>query len=166
MTVQAPQFPVSQPMCVPVRSRSSRRKWTSRRRASTSRSWRSPLTSTEIRWLLTGSITRPPPADGAHGDDLGEVLRYSAEACTSDGGSIPAPRTASRTAFSSGAEVKTTGVAATQPSATRASPSSIVAAALTMQVPSLPIGIEAKPSPAPAGTEIEVRSSPVATAVM
>ena len=37
-TVQAPQLPVSQPMCVPVRSRSSRMKWTSSRRAGTSRS--------------------------------------------------------------------------------------------------------------------------------
>ena len=38
LDVQAPQLPVSQPMCVPVRSRSSRRKCTSSRRAATSRS--------------------------------------------------------------------------------------------------------------------------------
>ena len=37
-TVHAPQLPVSQPTWVPVRSRSSRMKWTSSRRASTSRS--------------------------------------------------------------------------------------------------------------------------------
>ena len=37
-TVQAPQLPVSQPTCVPVRSRSSRRKCTSSSDAGTSRS--------------------------------------------------------------------------------------------------------------------------------
>ena len=48
-TVQAPQLPVSQPMCVPVRSRSSRMKCTSSRRASTSRSYVVPLISTRDR---------------------------------------------------------------------------------------------------------------------
>ena len=38
-TVQAPQLLVSQPTCVPVSPRLSRRKWTSRRRGSTSASW-------------------------------------------------------------------------------------------------------------------------------
>jgi hypothetical protein len=48
ITLHAPQLPVSQPMCEPVRSRSSRRKWIRRRRASTSRSYDSPLTVTVI----------------------------------------------------------------------------------------------------------------------
>ena len=52
--VQAPQLPVSHPMCVPVRSRSSRRKWTSRRRAGTSFSTRSPFTVTVTTWLDVG----------------------------------------------------------------------------------------------------------------
>ena len=37
-TVQAPQLEVSQPIGVPVRARSSRRRWTRSRRGSTSRS--------------------------------------------------------------------------------------------------------------------------------
>ena len=43
---QAPQLPVSQPMWLPVRSRSSRTKWMSSFRASTSRSYSTPLTVT------------------------------------------------------------------------------------------------------------------------
>jgi hypothetical protein len=46
ITEQAPQLPVSQPMWLPVSPRSSRRKWMSRRRASTSRSYDTPFTST------------------------------------------------------------------------------------------------------------------------
>ena len=38
-TVHAPQFVVSQPICVPVIPRFSRRKWTSSVRVSTSTSW-------------------------------------------------------------------------------------------------------------------------------
>src|SRR5919109_5161098 len=45
-TVQAPQFVVSQPTCVPVSPSSSRSQWTRRRRASTSACRRSPLTVT------------------------------------------------------------------------------------------------------------------------
>ena len=51
-TVQAPQLLVSQPTWVPVRPRSSRRKWTRRRRGSTSASWASPLTVTEMCWVV------------------------------------------------------------------------------------------------------------------
>ena len=47
-TVQAPQLPVSQPMCVPVMSRSSRIAWTSRRRGSTSIVCSVPLTVSVI----------------------------------------------------------------------------------------------------------------------
>src|SRR5205807_291814 len=72
--------------------------------------------------------------------------RYSAEACTSDGGSRAAARTASRTASGSAEAGRTTsGTAPTQPSAMRRSPFA-EAAALTMQVPSLPMAMDAKPS--------------------
>src|SRR3954451_16341996 len=65
-TVQAPQLPVSQPMCGPVRSTSSRRKWTRRSDAGTSRSYVVPLISTEILRLvdvvdtLTPLLSLPP----------------------------------------------------------------------------------------------------------
>ena len=45
-TVHAPQLLVSQPTCVPVSPNVSRRRWTRRRRGSTSASWASPLTVT------------------------------------------------------------------------------------------------------------------------
>src|SRR3954447_26899610 len=54
-TVQAPQLLVSQPTCVPVSPRLSRSRWTSRRRGSTSASWTSPLTVTEMCWVLIGA---------------------------------------------------------------------------------------------------------------
>jgi hypothetical protein len=47
-TTQAPQFEVSQPQCEPVSPRSSRRKWMSSRRGSTSRVWSVALTVTVI----------------------------------------------------------------------------------------------------------------------
>ena len=50
-TVQAPQLVVSQPTCVPVSPSSSRSQWTSRSRASTSASRRSPLTVTST-WTV------------------------------------------------------------------------------------------------------------------
>ena len=53
----------------------------------------------------------------------------------------------------------------TQPIAKRVSPF-FVAAALTMQVPSLPIVTAAKPSPCAGGIVIFVSSSPGWTAVM
>src|SRR4051794_25113678 len=51
-TVHAPQLLVSQPTCVPVSPKLSLRRWTSRRRGSTSASWTSPLTPTEMCWVL------------------------------------------------------------------------------------------------------------------
>ena len=51
MTVQAPQLEVSQPMWVPVSPSPSRRKWTSRVRASTSASCAAPLTVT-LMWCV------------------------------------------------------------------------------------------------------------------
>ena len=93
-------------------------------------------------------------------------LIASAEAWTSEGGSRSASRTAFRTASGSDDVASSaTGVAATQPSATRTPPLSD-AAAFTMQVPSVPIGTEAKPSLRPAGTVIPVSSSPGPAAVM
>src|SRR3954469_2162423 len=65
-TVHAPQLPVSQPIWVPVRSRSSRRKCTSSSDAGTSRSYVIPLISTEILRLvdvvdtLTPLLSLPP----------------------------------------------------------------------------------------------------------
>src|SRR4026208_722200 len=121
-TVQAPQLPVSQPMCVPVSPRSSRRKCTSRRRVGTSYSICSPLTSTETVRLVTGSATyfllppactpgpaaaTPPrlaPAGRAGGGAAaaGGGGWGSAEPWTSDGGSseAPSPSAAAFTAVS------------------------------------------------------------------
>ena len=48
ITEHAPQLPVSQPMWLPVRSRSSRMKWMRSLRASTSRSYVVPLIVTLI----------------------------------------------------------------------------------------------------------------------
>jgi hypothetical protein len=84
----------------------------------------------------------------------------------SEGGSSAAAATAERTASSSadGTSIST-GVAATQPSATR-TPPFMLAAAFAMQVPSAPIVTDAKPSPAwRRGSEIPVSSSPKPTAV-
>jgi hypothetical protein len=53
ITEHAPQLPVSQPMWLPVRPRSSRMKWISSRRASTSRSYSTALTSTVTVFELT-----------------------------------------------------------------------------------------------------------------
>src|SRR5262249_31486389 len=54
---QAPQLPVSHPIWLPVRSRSSRTKWISSLRASTSRSKVSPLIVTVIdREVDTGVV--------------------------------------------------------------------------------------------------------------
>ena len=54
-TVQAPQTPCSQPTCVPVSSRSWRRKSLSRRRGSTSRAIETPLT-------VSRTVTKPDTA--------------------------------------------------------------------------------------------------------
>ena len=62
-TEQAPQLPVSQPMWLPVRSRSSRMKWISSLRASTSRSYSVPLIVTVIglpyETAASGAATQP-----------------------------------------------------------------------------------------------------------
>src|SRR6266404_9678728 len=58
-TVQAPHWLVSQPTCVPVSPSSSRRKWTSNIRGSTSRVWATPLT-----WIVTELTWNPLPGAG------------------------------------------------------------------------------------------------------
>src|SRR5918995_7458772 len=95
--------------------------------------------------------------------------RYSADACTSEGGSRSAASTAARTLSASAADGRrTTGTASTQPSTMVTPGSETFAAALAMHVPSRPIVTEAKPSAAwaDAGTETESSSSPSPTAVM
>ena len=57
-TVHAPHTPCSQPTCVPVSLRCSRRKSARFRRGSTSASTRSPLTTSEI---ATAAVTLTPP---------------------------------------------------------------------------------------------------------
>src|SRR5919106_5438354 len=57
MTVQAPQFPVSQPMCVPLSARTSRMKCTKSVRESTVRSCVSPLIVTVIGCAVPPSLT-------------------------------------------------------------------------------------------------------------
>ncbi len=52
-TTQAPQFEVSHPQCEPVSPRSSRRKWISSSRGSTTRAWSVPFTVTVI--FMTGA---------------------------------------------------------------------------------------------------------------
>src|SRR3989442_15012296 len=62
-TVQAPHWLVSQPTCVPVSPSSSRRKYTSKSRGSTSRVYVAPLTRT-----LTGNLSAiSPPSMDANG---------------------------------------------------------------------------------------------------
>jgi len=52
-TTHAPQLDVSQPQCEPVSPRSSRRKWISSSRGSTTRAWSVPLTVTVIFTTMT-----------------------------------------------------------------------------------------------------------------
>src|SRR5207244_3023939 len=75
-TTQVPQFDVSHPQWVPVRPRVSRRKWTSRRRGSTSAERGSPLTVTvtcTVSYLL-GQGALGGAAQGA----VGELARQMA----------------------------------------------------------------------------------------
>src|SRR5574341_1991397 len=84
-TVQAPQPEVSQPMWVPVSPSSSRRKWTSSRRGSTSALRSVPLTFTVIRMRLRTSLVGghgrgvPETALGEDPDDVALVLDRPAQ---------------------------------------------------------------------------------------
>src|SRR2546422_7314688 len=59
--LQAPQFVVSQPICVPVRLRFSRRKWTSKVRVSTVADRGAPFT---VTWTFTKGPVSSSPALG------------------------------------------------------------------------------------------------------
>src|SRR6266850_2007657 len=76
-TVQAPQYVVSQPMCVPVRLKCSRSNSTSRVRGSTSASRGSPLTRTRTRIFSASGIFVPRlnvfPARPAHRNSDGPL---------------------------------------------------------------------------------------------
>ena len=75
-TVHAPQCVVSQPMWVPVSARSSRIRWTSRRRESTVAECAVPFTVTVI-WCVAMSLTscaRERLADGTGREHAGHVL--------------------------------------------------------------------------------------------
>src|SRR4051812_44702262 len=73
-TTQAPQFEVSQPQWVPVRSSVSRRKCTSSRRGSTSRLTTSPLTVIETSTSgLRCQGARGGPPQRSVGQDAGQV---------------------------------------------------------------------------------------------
>src|SRR6266498_3663357 len=84
-TVQAPQPEVSQPTWVPVRRSSSRRKWTSSSRGSTSALRSVPLTLTVIRMRLRTSLVGghdrgvPQAALGEDPDDVALVVGRPAE---------------------------------------------------------------------------------------
>src|SRR5439155_6068932 len=125
------------------------------------------LDLTLVRRAVDRDLDRPGRSDSAQSQlparltartasTPARCVRYSLEACTSEGGSSSAPSTASRTA-SAFAELgrSTTGTASTQPSAI-VTPPFTDAAALAMQVPSTPSVTAAKPSPRPAGTVIFV----------
>src|SRR6266850_2240476 len=110
-TVQAPQYVVSQPICVPVRLKCSRSNSTSRVRGSTSASRGSPLTRTRTRMFSASNIFVPrlnvfpvrPPHRDSYGplDESGDqnafvirgaphvVLRFSGRARRFDGAFNP-----------------------------------------------------------------------------
>src|SRR4249919_3072558 len=73
-TTQAPQFEVSQPQCEPVSPSSSRRKWISSSRGSTSRVNTASLTVT-VTCMSGGPGPRPAQrhAQGAHGELPGQM---------------------------------------------------------------------------------------------
>ena len=61
-TTQTPQLEVSQPQCEPVRPSSSRRKWMSSSRGSTSRTCSTPFTTTVTFTPPPREPARPPAA--------------------------------------------------------------------------------------------------------
>ena len=160
ITEHAPQLPVSQPMWLPVRSRSSRMKWISSLRASTSRSYVVPLTVTAIvcevetvsasTWCQLLFFAAWATARTA--STCGEVRAVLARRVHVGGRGRGSRRRRQRRTAASSSESgsSTTGTASTQPSAILRLPL-IDAAALTMHVPSTPSVTAAKPSARPAG---------------
>src|SRR3981081_39617 len=90
-TVQAPQFEVSHPIWVPVRSRFSRMKWTRRSRASTwvENSW--PLTRNVTLQVDTGSTLTPVLLGHAerHAEAPAASTRAPSRACSRPGHGRP-----------------------------------------------------------------------------
>src|SRR5690242_20301417 len=88
-TVHAPQLLVSQPTCVPVSPKTSRRRWTRSSRGSTSASRASPLTVTVMCWVVIvapcSRVGQRPDerlaerAEGQLGDHRALVLDGSAD---------------------------------------------------------------------------------------
>src|SRR6266849_941390 len=76
-TVHAPQYVVSQPTCVPVRSHASRRNSTSNMRGSTSRAYGLPFT---VIWTLTAIIFTVDIAGILSGIEMGPFDLFSAGA--------------------------------------------------------------------------------------
>src|SRR6266446_999204 len=74
-TVHAPQYVVSQPTCVPVRSQASRRNSTSNMRGSTSRAYDLPFT---LMWTLTAILFTVAIAGIPSGIEVGPFDRFSA----------------------------------------------------------------------------------------
>src|SRR6266853_1491823 len=80
-TVHAPQYVVSQPTCVPVRSQASRRNSTSNIRGSTSRAYDLPFT---LIWTLTTIRFKGAIAGILSGIEMGPFDRFSASTAGSD----------------------------------------------------------------------------------
>src|SRR5260221_4548523 len=80
-TVQAPQYVVSQPTCVPVRSHASRRNSTSNMRGSTSRAYGLPFT---LIWTLTAILFTVAIAGILSGIEMGSFDLFSAGAARSN----------------------------------------------------------------------------------
>src|SRR5258708_7739536 len=80
-TVHAPQYVVSQPTCVPVRSQPSRRNSTSNMRGSTSRAYDLPFT---LIWTLTTIRFKGAIAGILSGIEVGPFDRFSASTAASD----------------------------------------------------------------------------------
>ena len=127
--VQAPQLPVSQPMCVPGQLEVVADEVDEQPAGSTSRSYSSPLTSTEIDALVDGSVTSRPsrspagrrgrrtPRRGDGGSRRSRGRRTADRAARR----ATAARTRVRRRFPPAST--STGTASTQPSAIRAPPS-------------------------------------------
>src|SRR6266403_2257682 len=80
-TVHAPQYVVSQPTCVPVRSQASRRNSTSNIRGSTSRAYDLPFT---LMWTLTTIRFKGAIVGILSGIEVGPFDRFSASTAGSD----------------------------------------------------------------------------------
>ena len=146
ITEHAPQLPVSQPMWLPVRSRSSRRKWMSSLRASTSRSYVVAVDGDRDVSIDAAPLSSSCAWRARTASTSARCVRYSLEAWTSDGGiEVRRARTASAHA------VRRVGrrrrpARRRRSRARRARVPLTRAAAFAMHVPSAPSVTAAKPS--------------------